>query len=263
MKISEILVNSLKYPIDNEEDITNPIILFGIPVVGVVIFVIFMGIAGLFGAGDAASGVLAIGMIVMYLFYLVFYLLYPGYMLSVIDEGINQSNIIPAMNIGKNIVNTIKLAILGFIYFIIPIILGIIVLLVSGTLGSVLSSFAANPSPLSLISSLGIGGLIVLAIFALFELLYTVAVLRLAAFDSLGAALSVGEVWADLKDIGIVKIVLLYAAVITITGFAAIGSLALFLVFPLIGLFIIMLVVGPVLSLFGAYAFGLLYSDMA
>ena len=126
MKISEILVNSIKYPIDNEEDITNPIILFGIPVVGVIIYFIFMGIAGLFGYSDAASGVLAIGIIVMYLFYLVFYLLYPGYMLSVVDEGINQSNIIPAMNIGKNIVDTIKLAILGFIYFIIPIILVVI-----------------------------------------------------------------------------------------------------------------------------------------
>ena len=76
MKISEILVNSIKYPIDNEEDITNPIILFGIPVVGVIIYFIFMGIAGLFGYSDAASGVLAIGIIVMYLFYLVFYLLY-------------------------------------------------------------------------------------------------------------------------------------------------------------------------------------------
>ena len=51
--------------------------------------------------------------------------------------------------------------------------------------------------------------------------------------------------------------------VVTITGFIGIGSLALLLVFPIIGLFVIMLVVGPIVSLFSAYAFGLLYSDMA
>lgn len=263
MKISEILVDSIKYPIDNDEDILNTIVLFGIPVVGIIIYFIFVGLAGVFGTSDAAAGVFAIGMIIMYLFYLVFYLLYPGYLLSVMDEGINKSNIIPAINIGKNIVDTIKLAILAFIYFIIPIILGIIVLLLFGSLGSLAGSFATNPSPLALIGSLGIGGLIVLLIFAFFELLYTIAVLRMAAYDSLGSALSFGEVWADLNEIGILKIIMLYALTVGITGAISIGALGLIVVFPIIGLLIVMLVVGPILSLFSTYAFGLLYSDIA
>ena len=263
MKISEILVDSLKYPLDNDEDFTNVIVLFGIPVVGLIIYILFIGLAGAFGYSDAAAGVVAIGMIIMYLFYLVFYLLYPGYTLSVMDEGINQSDVIPAINIGKNIVDTIKLAILGFIYFIIPIIIGVAVLFLSGVVSGLLSSFSHNPSPLALIGSMGIGILIVFAIFAFFELLYTIAVLRMARFDSLGAALSFGEVWADLKDIGIVKMIMLYAAIASITGFALVGSLALALVFPYIGVFAILLIVAPALSLFGAYAFGLLYSEIA
>ena len=263
MKISEILVDSLKYPLDNDEDFTNVIVLFGIPVIGIIIYLIFIGLAGAFGTSDAAAGVLVIGMIIMYLFYLVFYLLYPGYMLSVMDEGINQSDVIPAINIGKNIVDTIKLAILGFIYFIIPAIIGVAVLFLSGIFSGLLSSFSYTTSPLALIGSMGIGVLIALLIFAFFEILYTVAVLRMARFDSLGAALSFGEVWADLKDIGIVKMLMLYAAIASISGFALIGSLALALVFPYIGIFAILLIVVPAISLFSAYAFGLLYSEIA
>lgn len=263
MKISEILVDSLKYPLDNDEDFTNVIVLFGIPVVGLIIYILFIGLAGAFGYSDAAAGVVAIGMIIMYLFYLVFYLLYPGYMLSVMDEGINQSDVIPAINIGKNIVDTIKLAILAFIYFIIPILIGVAILFVAGFFSGLLSSFAYNPSPLALIGSLGIGGLIALLIFAFFEVLYTIAVLRMARFDSMGAALSFGEVWADLKDIGIVKMIMLYAAIASISGFAMIGSLALAIVFPYIGIFAILLIVAPALALFSSYAFGLLYSEIA
>jgi hypothetical protein len=268
MKISEILVDSIKYPLDNDEDFTNVIVLFGIPVVGIIIYLLFIGLAGAFGYNsygysDAAAGVLAIGMIIMYLFYLAFYLLCPGYMLSVMDEGINQSDVIPAINVGKNIVDTIKLAILGFIYFIIPVIIGVAVLFVAGFFSGLLTSFSYYYSPLALVGSMGIGGLIALLIFAFFEILYTIAVLRMARFDSLGAALSFGEVWADLKDIGIVKMIMLYAAIASISGFALVGSLALAIVFPYVGIFAILLIVAPALSLFSSYAFGLLYSEIA
>ena len=261
MKISDILVNSIKYPIDNDEDIINTVVLFGIPVFGLII--LLAGIAGLFG--ENGGGIIAIGLIIAALLAFIFILILPGYSLSVMDEGINQSNIIPSMNIGKNIVDTIKLAILGVIYSIIPAIISFIIVFVFGFIAAAAGAISASSTMGLTFSVFELFGYFLSAvIYAFFVLLLLIATLRLARYDSLGAALSFGEVWADLNDLGIVKVLLLYSLISIIGGLLIAGSLALIGTFSVFaGALVILLLVLPVVALFSSYALGLLYSEIA
>lgn len=263
MKISDILVNSIKYPIDNDEDIINTAVLFGIPAVGLIILFLFAGIAGLFG--ENGGGIIAIGLIIAALLAFIFLLILPGYSLSVMDEGINQSNIIPSMNIGKNIVDTIKLLILGFIYSIIPAIIGSIIVFLFAIIGGAAGGVSGSESMGLTVSTFTWFGYFISALVsAFFTLLLLIATLRLARYDSLGAALSFGEVWADLNDLGIVKVLLLYALISIIGGLLITGSFALIGTFSVFaGALVILLLVLPVVFLFSSYALGLLYSEIA
>ena len=95
-----------------------------------------------------------------------------------------------------------------------------------------------------------------------FGLLFLCATLRFANYDSLSEALSIGEVWADLMDIGILKVILAVVAIAVTASIIMAGSIFLISISSF-AIFLVILIVIPFLLLFGSYALGLLYSEIA
>ena len=86
--------------------------------------------------------------------------------------------------------------------------------------------------------------------------------LRFAKFDKMTQAFNVPEIWADIKQIGILKIVLTFASIAVIGEIIFGTSSMLFGFSPVTDAVFQMLILLPFVSLFGAYALGLLYSEV-
>ena len=150
MKISEILINSLKYPMDDEENFKYVMLFSGILVVGSLLYSLMTGIGFCFES-NAASALIIIGALLYAVCCFAYGLVFPGYLISVVREGIDQTGVIPAFEFGQNIIDTIKFWILGFIYNIVPIILTVIVLVIFVFVGGSFSSASSAGSPVVLL----------------------------------------------------------------------------------------------------------------
>ncbi|MBR2557402.1 MAG: DUF4013 domain-containing protein [Methanobrevibacter sp.] len=257
MKISEILINSLKYPMDDEENFKYVMLFSGILVVGSLLYSLMTGIGFCFGS-NAASALIIIGALLYAVCCFAYGLVFPGYLISVIREGIDQTGVIPAFEFGQNIVDTIKFWILGFIYNIVPIIVTVIVVVIFAFVGGSFTSTPSAGSPAVLL--IIIAAIILAVVFVFFNLLFAVGALRFAKYESLSEALSISECWAELKEVGL-KLVLLVVAIAVIQLGVVIASLLLWFI-PVVGLVISTMIVIPFTRLFGAYALGSLYSEV-
>ena len=257
MKISEILINSLKYPMDDEENFKYVMLFSGILVVGSLLYSLMTGIGFCFES-NAASALIIIGALLYAVCCFAYGLVFPGYLISVVREGIDQTGVIPAFEFGQNIIDTIKFWILGFIYNIVPIILTVIVLVIFVFVGGSFSSASSAGSPVVLLLIIAL--IILAVVFVFFELLFAIGALRFAKYESLSEALSISECWAELKEVGL-KLVLLVVAIAVIQLGVLIASLLLWFI-PVVGLVISMMIVMPFIRLFGAYALGSLYSEV-
>lgn len=254
MSIGEIISESFRYPLGDKENFKYPAIIFLLLGLGIAGIVTLFEFAMWFGGGSSSDfgAILWIFAILALFLYVIFALIAPGYLVSVTREGIDQTGLIPPLEIGANIVNSIKLAILGFIYMIIPSIFAVIFVVI---ISSVARSDAAPALAI-------IGLLILLIIYLLFAFLLVVAEMRFAKYDSLSEALSFGEVYEDLKDIGILKLLVVCIIMsILIEIIAGIGFIVALI--PVIGGLIYGCLVLPFCALAYSYAMGLLYSDIA
>lgn len=269
MELSDIIVKSLKYPLD-DEGFYYVIILCSLLAIALIVFWLFAGIGVAIGTNTA--GIMAlVGLLIVGLLVLAFALIAPGYAVSVMSEGIDQTGVIPAMDIGKNIVDSIKLFVIHFIYAIIPVIFTLIVGVIAGLLGVALtpdtyshsshyySSYSNYSDPTMLLYLFVF--LLVGIVSAIFTLLSMVGMLRFAKYDSLSEAVNFSEVVSDLKEIGIVKTIVFYVALVVIATILCMGFVGLLFI-PL-GIFAIILILFPFLILFNSYALGLLYSEVA
>lgn len=237
MGIGDILSKSISYPFS---DITKFLII-GIGVIIVDLDTVF---GELFGT---ESFMVILGFIIAVLFSIVML----GYSINVIKKGIDNSNEIPDFDFANNFVDGLKLMLIGFVYFIIPLIITLVLLFVFGAIGSGLNQ---------VVGSLGIWALIAVIIFIIFGIFAIVAQARFAISHSISDALSIGEVFEDVKRIGILKIILFLIVVSILISVLAL-ILAIITVIPVIGVMIIDLLLGGFIFLFLNYGIGLLYAE--
>lgn len=237
MGLGDILSKSISYPFS---DLTKFLIVGLIFVISDMDGIFY----GLFGPNSFMA---IIGIIIA----IVFSVILSGYSIDVIKRGIDNSNEIPDFDFANNFVDGIKVLIIGLVYFIIPIIITLVLLFMFGAIGAGLDKMAG---------SLGIWAVFAVIIFIIFGIFAIIAEARFAISRSIGDALSIGEVFADVKRIGILNIIL-FLIVVSILLIVLGLILSVVTIIPVIGIVIVDLILGGFALLFVNYGVGLIYSE--
>lgn len=235
MDVTEIIQNSLAYPFANIPALLIYVVL-GI-ISGIILFA--TGFSSLFVGSYTelgGVGVLIIGLILFVIIHLAIY----GYLLDVVKIAINRGTDSPSVDIVRQAQNGLKLFIVYFVYFLIPIILTIIC-----------AMFFKN----------WIVYIISFVLFVIFALAATMAECRLAETEELSTALVINGAINDINRVGALKIL------ITVIVLAVIMGIFLF-ISGIIGAYINDTLGGVLLGVVEVYflfvsnrAVGLLYSD--
>ena len=243
MNVSKIISNSFKYPFRNIKKLP-------------ILFILFILVA-LIPIGMVSDNryVLIFGIVSFF----VFILIVPGYLLSFVNIGLNESSMFPSLSFGKNIYNSVRLFLLRIVYMIVPAVVFFIVWSTLGVSGiNMLADFKVHGFLLFVI----IGLLIVLITYILFEILLFFAKARLAYLDNLSEALKVHKVIGDIRNIGVVNIIkwlIAMAILMVVISFVSSAVMAI----PYIGFIVYLGIVIPILESIGNYSLGLLYSNIA
>lgn len=269
MQLGEIFSDALKYPFN---DYTKWLIL------GVLFIICSLG--SILTQFRVYNSILSIILVIVSIIVTIIVL---GYALSVLRNGIELSDEIPDFDWTNNFMDGIKYVIVSFVYFIIPSIIVTIIAFITGygplskiltqqnmakfaaLNGTVTSNdiFAIVPQEVwaALFTSMAITAVIALILFIIFAIFNNVAICRLAKYDSFGAAFAFKDVFSDIKEIGILKIIayLIIAFIISII----VGIILAFVsAVPFIGIIFAALFGNSFLILFNNRALGLLYSDV-
>lgn len=237
MSLSEIITDSVKYPFTN---ITNFLI--------VGILTLLAGIFNVFTLWGITNGAIYyLGLIISF----IFALFLSGYSLNIIRNAMVKSDDFPMLDPVNNIIDGIKVLIVSIVYFIIPFVITLVIAIVTGTIGAGLNNLFAG---------LGIASIISVILFVLFAIFEVVAVARLAQTGEFGDAVNFGEVFEDVKRIGIAKIIaFVIIALIIIVVVQLICSILVFI--PILGALIASIIGGAFGVLFYNRGIGLLYID--
>jgi hypothetical protein len=237
MDIGEIISDAIVYPFNN----IKALIIYMI--IGIVCGI--LGGASLMGVLLAAQGnnVLAAGGLgfIGTLIIIIGGLLISGYGLDIVKFGIERRDDAPGIDIVRQVLNAIKVFIVGFVYYIIPAIIGwlLSVLLGKGILTTI----------------------IIFIISIVFAFAQFMAICRLAKYDSLGEALAIGEAIGDVSKVGMLKVLATIIAVFIIALIIAIVIGVIMQYNNLIG-GVLFGVFGVYLAFFYNRAVGLLYSQV-
>ena len=235
MNISEMIGDALTYPFKNIKALLIYLVLSIIAAFAAGSTVI--GIATGTTANNlfAANAIVIVGLIIS----IIIFLIINGYSLDIIKFGINRSDDAPSIEIGRQVVNAIKLIIVAIVYYIVPVIIMFI-------LGLIFKHWLSN-----------IIGFIVAFIFGL---AHTMAMCRLAKSESLVDALAIGEAIGDLSRVGIAKVIAVII-ILLIIGFILIFiSMLIMRVNVAVGS-LILGILQIYLLFFSNRTIGLLYSD--
>ena len=237
MEIGEIISDAIVYPFNN----IKSLIIYMI--IGIVCGI--LGGASLMGVLLAAQGnnVLAAGGLgfIGTLIIIIGGLLISGYGLDIVKFGIERRDDAPGIDIVRQVLNAIKVFIVGFVYYIIPAIIG---WLLSTLLGKGILTT-----------------IIILIISIVFAFAQFMAICRLAKYDSLGEALAIGEAIGDVSKVGMLKVLATIIAVFIIALIIAIVIGVIMQYNNLIG-GVLFGVFGVYLTFFYNRAVGLLYSQV-
>ncbi|WP_297827144.1 DUF4013 domain-containing protein [uncultured Methanobrevibacter sp.] len=243
MNIGNIISNSLKYPFRNLKKLP---ILF-------ILFILFSFIP--IGVIYDNKYVLTIGAIAFFAFILIV----PGYLLSIVNIGLNESSMFPSIDFGKNIYDTIRVLVLRIAYMIVPAAVFYVVL---STMGVSSIGMLADIKVHSFLLNLILMIFVVLITYVVFEILLFFAKARLAYFNSLSEALKVHKVVSDIRNIGIFNIIKWVIFMVILMIVVSYISSWLMLI-PYVGFLIYLGIVIPILESIGNYSLGLLYSNIA
>lgn len=242
MDVGKIVSNSLRYPFRNIKKLPILFILFILAAlipIGMVFDNRYVTIFGVFA-------------------FFIFILIVPGYLLSFVQIGLNESSLFPSLSFVKNIYNTIRLLVLRIVYMIVPAVVFFIAWLTLGASG------------IDMLKNLNIHGfllnvvlifLVVLIVYILFEVLLFFAKARLAYLDSLTEALKMHKVIGDIRNIGITNIIkwLIFMVILVIVlHFVSTWVIMI----PYVGFLIYICVIIPIMESIGNYSLGLLYSNI-
>ena len=237
MEIGEIISDAIVYPFNN----IKALIIYMI--IGIVCGI--LGGASLMGVLLAAQGnnVLAAGGLgfIGTLIIIIGGLLISGYGLDIVKFGIERWDDAPGIDIVRQVLNAIKVFIVGFVYYIIPAIIG---WLLSTLLGKGILTT-----------------IIIFIISVVFAFAQFMAICRLAKYDSLGEALAIGEAIGDVSKVGMLKVLATIIAVFIIALIIAIVIGVIMQYNNLIG-GVLFGVFGVYLTFFYNRAVGLLYSQV-
>ncbi len=243
MDLSKIVLNSFKYPFRNIKKLPVLCLLF-----------VFIAIIPI-GMIANNNYITVIGVIAFFLFIL----LVPGYFLSMIKLGSNQSAMLPSFNLVNNIYDSIRVLFLRIVYMMVPAALFLIVLVVFGPASrNLLNNFKI----IEFLATVGFVFVLILIVYFIFEFLLFFAKARLAYFNSLSEALNMKKVIMDIKNIGIVNIIKwLIVMAILLNAITFISSFVLSI--PYVGFLIYGCIVIPIIESIANYSLGLLYSNIA
>ena len=166
MNLTKIISNSLKYPFRNIAKLPVLCILF--------ILIAFVPI-GMFSDNNY---VLFIGVIAFFLFILIV----PGYFLSIVKIGSNQSALMPSFSLVDNIYDSIRVIVLRIFYMIVP---AVIFFFSLAALGPAARELIVNVKIVEFLATVGFGFILVLITYFIFEFFLFFAKARLAYFGSL------------------------------------------------------------------------------
>ena len=242
MNVGKIVTNSFKYPFRNIKKLPILCILF--------VLVAIIPIGMIFDNRYIS--------IIGFIAFFAFILIVPGYLMSFVQFGLNESSMFPSISLGKNIYNSIKLLVLRIVYMLVPAIVFFILLSTLGV-SSIGMLFELNIT--GFVLNLGLVLLIILIVYILFEILLFFAKARLAYLDSLPEALKMHRVVGDIRRIGVVNIIkwLLVMAVLMVV--VSVASSVVMMI-PYVGLLIYLCIVVPIMESIGNYSLGLLYSNI-
>lgn len=245
MDLGNIITNSFKYPFNDYKNLSIFCALF---------LLALIPFAGVLMEQDT---VFVIGLITT----IILMLIVPGYLLSVIHNGCEESLELPSLNIVKNIVNTLKLIVLDIVYMIIPVIVLLILLFATGFFTLFSANSIENLSELSLGAGFIAAFIIMFIVSLIFLILSYIAKARFAHTGSLSEALDFGKVIRDIKDIGVGKLVIWYLLMNVLVGLVSRITIFLLLI-PYAGVLVYVCIITPVLMLIYYYSIGLLYSGI-
>ena len=243
MNVGKIVSNSIKYPFKNIVKLPILCLLFAL--------VAFVPI----GMAFDNKYLLILGIVSFF----VFILIVPGYFLSMVNFGLNESSMFPSIKFGRNIYDSVRVLVLRMAYMVVPTLVFAIVLFTAGA-SSVDMLYELNIP--SFLLTVGLILIVVLFTYILFEILLFFAKARLAYLDSLSEALKIHKVVIDIKNIGIVNIIKwLIVMVILMVAVSFISSWIITI--PYVGFLVYLGFIIPVLESIGNYSLGLLYSNIA
>ena len=232
MEISEILIDSFKYPIENVRAMGFYLVFLIVAAIGLMIIGIGIGRAA---ANIALSIILCvIGFIIL----MVPLLLLEGYLLDVMNTGIIRLDSAPGLDFKRQILNGLKLIALALAYLGAPVLLTYCL----GVLHPYLSVIG-----------------IFLFIGSIFP--FIMAQCKLANTDSFNAALAIGECVGDVTRVGTLKLVAVFI-IFTVLAYAIsiIGNL-IQQNSPIIGI-LFTLIFTIYLGFAQCRGYGLLYSNI-
>lgn len=174
-----------------------------------------------------------------------------GYSITITKRAMENSREIPAFDIRNNFIDGIRLFIVEFVYYVIPVIITIVLLFVFGVLGQQWDK---------IVLTLGIWAIVAFILFVMSGIFAVVARARYSISRSVGDALNFGKVWEDVKRIGLVKIIL-FLVIAYIILFVLALILGVITVIPVIGTVVVDVLLGGFIFLFLSYGIGLLYYD--
>ena len=244
MNISEIFSDSFKYPVSDIKKFA----IFGIVVV-----------LATLNVSIANSSVLQI---ILNVVSFVAIILILGYGLDVVKYAFKKSDELPDFDFKTGFVNGLKLFVIQFCYFIVPLILVYITAYFSGFLqslaGIIKSYYETGIYSISnsFLTSMSITVVTAIVLFVIFMLFSSIGMARLSKYDD------ISKVFKDLKKIGIGKsigwliLLMIVGFIITLVG-AGIS-----VIIPVAGSIIASVIVMSYFYLFYYRCVGLLYSNI-
>ncbi len=186
--------------------------------------------------------------------------LFSGYLVRVF-AGAEKA---PDVNQWKKLfVDGWKMNIIDIVYFIIPILIGLIILGLAEVFGILALIVQGITNPMAytgIIFGVGFTALIVFLIFAIiFSLFAIIGTVRFARKDKLGEAFAFSEIVAHIKKIGWVKYIIAIIVLEIVIG-VIVAILMNIPVIQIVGM-IILFIITPLLSIWGARYYSNLYDE--
>lgn len=242
MDLSNIVFNSLKYPLRN---------IAKLPI----IFTLFILIA-IIPIGKILDNnyIVLVGVIAFFLFIL----FVPGFFLGVVKKGSKHSAMFPSFNLVNSIQDSIRVLVLRIVYMIVPV---IVFFIGFSTLGSSGIDMIRNFQIHSFLAIFGMTLLLILVTYIIFEFIFFFAKARLAYLDSLKEALKIHKVVRDIRNIGFVNIIKWLLVMLVLMVVISFVSSAV-MVIPYVGFLIYLIIIIPIMESISNYSLGMLYSNI-